>query len=421
MQAKMPCRNAPETLGWIALLLIPALTVQSMAEGFKNPPEGAAALGRAGGRIAIADDAAAVSHNPANLVDLEGTEVQAAVTIVHAETEYDSPMGGSTETESPWKFLPNLYAVQAVEDGRFAYGIGLTTPFGQSTEWDKDGLFRYSAPYFAELRMVEANPVVAARIGERVSVAAGVDFYWSDLELRQYYPWSMAVGNPAAPDGLAKFTGDGQAWGANAAVTWQVAERHRLAATYRSSFDVDYEGDFKVSNIPGPLASPSSDFDTTIKFPSIAGFGYGFQATDKLKIAVDAEWIEFSRYDSLALDIGENSALLPAAEIPEDWDDVWTYGAGVDWQFSEGMTFRAGYMFIESPIPDNTMSPTLPDADRHVFSVGLGRKSGGHSLDIAYAYSLFDDRKIDDNQDAAYNGDYDISSHLMGVSYGYTF
>ena len=112
MQAKMPCRNAPETLGWIALLLIPALTVQSMAEGFKNPPEGAAALGRAGGRIAIADDAAAVSHNPANLVDLEGTEVQAAVTIVHAETEYDSPMGGSTETESPWKFLPNLYAVK---------------------------------------------------------------------------------------------------------------------------------------------------------------------------------------------------------------------------------------------------------------------------------------------------------------------
>ena len=76
MQAKMPCRNAPETLGWIALLLIPALTVQSMAEGFKNPPEGAAALGRAGGRIAIADDAAAVSHNPANLVDLEGTEDQ---------------------------------------------------------------------------------------------------------------------------------------------------------------------------------------------------------------------------------------------------------------------------------------------------------------------------------------------------------
>lgn len=423
MQSKTRGSRATKVTGFIALLLvlILAFAARSKAEGFRNPPEGAAALGRVGGRIAIADDAAAVSHNPANLVDLTGPEVQAAVTIIHAKTEYDSPMGGSTETEEPWKFLPNLYAVEAVEDGHFAYGIGITTPFGQSTEWEKDGLFRYSAPYFAELRMVEANPVFAARVNDRLSVGAGISFYWSDLELRQYYPWSALVGNPAAPDGEAKFTGDGQAWGGNVAVTWQVTDRQRLAATYRTSFDVDYDGDFKVGNIPGPLASPCSDFSTTMKFPAVAGFGYGLQVTDKLKIAVDAEWVEFSRYDSLTLDIAENAALLPAAEIPEDWRDVWTYGIGVDWQFTEGLTLRAGYMYIESPIPDETLSPTLPDADRNVFSVGLGYKVGGHSLDVAYAYSLFDDRDISNNQNPAYEGDYDIASHLLGVSYSYAF
>ena len=226
--------------------------------------------------------------------------------------------------------------------------------------------------------MVEANPVIAARVGDRLSVGAGVSVYWSDLELRQYYPWSLAVGNPMAPDGEARFTGDGQAWGGNVAVTWQLTERQRLAATYRSSFDVDYEGDFRVSNIPGSLASPRSDFNTTMRFPAIAGFGYGFQATDKLKFAIDAEWIEFSRYDSLSLDIAENSALLPASEVPQNWNDVWTYGIGVDWQFAEGLTLRAGYMYIKSPIPDETLSPT-------------------------------------------YNGSYDIASHLLGVSYGYTF
>lgn len=423
MQSKAHYSDATNITGFLALLLIliPAFVPRSMAEGFKNPPEGAAALGRAGGTIAIADDAAAVTHNPANLVDLKGAEVQAAVTIVHAETEYDSPMGGSTKTEEPWKFLPNLYAVEAAEGGNFAYGVGITTPFGQSTEWEKDGLFRYSAPYFAELRMVEANPVFAARINDRLSIAAGVSFYWSDLELRQYYPWSALIGNPAAPDGEAKFTGDGQAWGGNAAVTWQATDRQRLAATYRTSFDVDYDGDFKVSNIPGPLASPRSDFSTTMAFPAIAGFGYGLQVTDKLKIAVDAEWIEFSRYDSLSLDIAENTALLPMADIPEDWKDVWTYGIGVDWQFAEALTFRAGYMYIESPIPDETLSPTLPDANRNVFSVGLGYKVGGHSLNIAYAYSLFDDRDIRNNQNPAYDGDYDIASHLIGASYGYIF
>ena len=422
MQTKILGSSATKPAGFVALLLVLVLAFasQSMAEGFKNPPEGAAALGRVGGQIAIADDAAAVSHNPANPVELTGPEVQAALTIVHAKTEFKSPMG-STETEDPWKFLPNLFAVEAVEDGNFAYGIGLTTPFGQSTEWKKDGLFRYSAPYYAELRMVEANPVFAARIGDQLSVAAGASFYWSDLELRQFYPWSMAVGNPAAPDGEAKFTGDGQAWGGNVAATWQFTDRQRLAATYRTSFDVDYSGDFKVSNIPGPLASPRSDFDTTVKFPAIAGFGYGFQATDKLKIAVDAEWVEFSRYDALTLDIAENSPLLPATTIAEDWNDVWTYGVGVDWQFAEALTLRAGWMYIESPIPDDTLSPTLPDANRNVFSVGLGYKAGGHSFDVAYAYSLFDDRDVSNNQNPAYNGDYDIASHLLGVSYGYSF
>jgi long-chain fatty acid transport protein len=424
MQTKILGSSATKTAGFAALLLvlILAFAAQSMAEGFRNPPEGAAALGRAGGRIAIADDAAAVTHNPANLVELDGSEVQAAVTIVHAEVDYESPLGGTTETREPWKFLPNLYGVQAVEGGNFAYGIGVTTPFGQSTEWDHNGLFRYSAPYYAELRMVEANPVFAARIGDRLSVAAGVSFYWSDLELRQYYPWSTVVGNPMAPDGEARFTGDGQAWGGNVAATLQLTDRQRLAATYRSSFDVDYEGDFRVSNIPGPIASPRSDFDTTIRFPAIAGFGYGFQVNDKLKIGIDAEWIEFSRYDSLSLDVAENNALLgPAANVSQDWNDSWTYGIGVDWQFADDLTLRAGYMYIESPIPDQTMSPTLPDANRSVFSVGLGYKVEGHSLDIAYAYSLFDDRDINNNQNPAYNGDYDIASHLLGVSYGYTF
>ena len=142
---------------------------------------------------------------------------------------------------------------------------------------------------------------------------------------------------------------------------------------------------------------------------------------DQLKIAVDAEWVEFSRYESLTLDIAENNALLPAPVIAEDWKDVWTYGFGVDWQYTEELTLRAGYMYIESPIPDDTLSPILPDANRNVFSVGLGYKTGGHSLDVAYAYSLFDDRDVNNNQNPAYNGDYDISSHLLGISYSYKF
>ena len=54
-----------------ALLLVIAMD-PVQADGFRNPPEGAAALARGGARVTQADDPTTISHNPANLMDLEG-------------------------------------------------------------------------------------------------------------------------------------------------------------------------------------------------------------------------------------------------------------------------------------------------------------------------------------------------------------
>ena len=49
-------------------VLLPGLSVR--ADGFRNAPDTAAAIGLAGNNIAWVDDASAVFFNPANLVDL---------------------------------------------------------------------------------------------------------------------------------------------------------------------------------------------------------------------------------------------------------------------------------------------------------------------------------------------------------------
>ena len=144
----------------IGALMVISTIAQVHAEGFRNPPEGAAALGRGGGKIALTDDATSVSHNPAALTGIAEPQVEAALTVIRAKSEFDSPLGPTEETEDPWKFLPNLYAAWPFADQGVVAGIGITTPFGQSTEWDKDGFFRYSAPYFAELRVVNVNPTL---------------------------------------------------------------------------------------------------------------------------------------------------------------------------------------------------------------------------------------------------------------------
>jgi long-chain fatty acid transport protein len=107
--------------------------------------------------------------------------------------------------------------------------------------------------------------------------------------------------------------------------------------------------------------------------------------------------------------------------VPQKWEDTWTYGLGAEWDVRSDVTVRAGYIYLESPVPEETLSPTLPDADRHVVSVGVGLHRNGHCLDVAYGYSIIGDREVSPEANPAYAGTYETSSHLMSVSYGYSF
>lgn len=403
-----------------------------LANGFRNPPAGAEALGRAGGKIAQVDDASAVEHNPANLTEIKNPQAMVSLTVIDTSTDFRSPMG-TASTKDSWKFLPDVFAVLPTANPNVTAGLGVTTPFGQSTVWEQTGAFRYTAPYSAELTVINVNPTIAAKLNDQISVGAGLDVYMSRLDLKQVMPWSMLTGVPM-PDGVAHLQGDGSGVGGNAAVTYHPTKAQAIALTYRSPITVDYSGDSEFSGFPAGARAlgltPSSDFDSSIEFPTIIGLGYGIELSETVRVEADVEWVEFSRYDSLSLDSANNNALLngPGSPNPmapmtvrQNWKDAWTFGAGADWKATRDLTLRAGYMFLQSPVPGETLAPTLPDADQHVFTVGAGLHRGANRLDVAYGYSLIGDRDVNNNQNPAYNGTYETTSHLMSVSYGRSF
>ena len=163
-------------------------------DGFRNPPEGAAAFGRGGSRLTETGDPSAVTHNPANLVDLPRAAVMPTVNIGYAEKTYEAPTGASEEMEV-WSVMPALYASFPASDGTFAFGFGLSTPYGQSNEWGERGIFTGIQPYYSNLQSINASPVLAVRLCETLSFGAGVDVIWSELELRQTNPWSGMPGD----------------------------------------------------------------------------------------------------------------------------------------------------------------------------------------------------------------------------------
>ncbi|HMP72974.1 MAG TPA: outer membrane protein transport protein [Kiritimatiellia bacterium] len=402
------------------------LSASLFADGFRNPPEGASALGRIGGRIAYTEDASAIAHNPANLVDLDQPSAYLSLTLGYSKMKFEAPDGRSTSSRSPWALLPNLFAATPLGEDGWAFGIGLTSPYGRSTELPEDSPFRYSAPYYTQLMSANVAPTVAKRLNERLSVGFGVNFLYTDLEFRQIYPWGVVLGNPALPDGRNTISADGYGVGAAAAITYAIRDNQRIALTYRSPIKVDLEGSFRITDIPvdpvrGPAGAPRSDFESDITFPMVIAFAYGIQLTDKLTLEANIEWARQSSFDKLDLDAGINQPLLPSDSIETDWNDNWTYGLSALYQIDDQWVLRAGYIYLESPVPSRTMLPTTAEEDQSVVSIGVGYTSGNHRLDATYSLGLFNGRRVTNSDTPDFNGKYDFEAHLFSLAYALNF
>ena len=401
------------------------------AEGFRNPPPGTFDLGRAGGRIAQVDDSSAVQQNPANLIDLTNAELQFTPTVVYIHADYRSPSGETATSKDPWKFLPNAFATMPLYDGKLALGLGVTVPYGLGNEWDTrssayafpTGAWRYQAPYLAQLTTYNVNPTIAIKANDCLSLGAGLDVMYSQVTLRQFFPWFLATGNPASPDGHAAFNADGIGAGANFGATIRITERQRFALTLRTPIRVDYDGHFELNNVPAALGGTNirDKFKTSIKFPTIIAAGYGVDLTDTIRLETDVEWLQFSNFKSLQIDSAAAQSFGFPKSIPENWHDTFTAGIGGDWKFASNWVARASYQYYDSPVPDSTFSPTIPDASQNVFTIGLGYKLGAHSLEAAYGLDFYGNRNIINDQNPAFNGDYKITVHLLSFSYRYTF
>jgi len=400
-----------------------------LADGFRNPPEGGSALGRAGMRLTQGDDPAVITHNPANMMDLPKASVMSAFTFAYSKTDYTNPFGISEESEDPWSILPAVYAVMPLREGECRLGVGLHVPYGQAKKWDSDGVFRIGAPYYAMMKSINLNPSLATRIGESLAVGVGVNLMWSELEFKQGLPWLPPPAGLMGPVSRLRFDGDGYGFGANIGLTWQVSDAQRVAVSYRSPVSVEYDGDFSTANPPPPgalppMITPTSDFETEIDFPSILGIGYGVRLSDSVRAEMNVEWIEHSRNEELDLDIENNNTLLVMSagttSIPQQWDDTWTVGLGADWQVNSEWTLRTGWTYLPTPVPEETMMPSLAEGDRNVLALGAGYRKDRHAADIAYAYNISEDRTVDAPQNMI-QGDYEFEPHLISVSYAYTF
>jgi long-chain fatty acid transport protein len=370
--------------------------------------------------VAVADDPSAILHNPAGLISSKGTKLYGGGTVVIISSTYNSPTGGSEDTEFRVFFPPHQYISSDLGMEDMVFGVGIYSPFGiGGRKWDRGGLTRF-ASVRNDIATLSVNPTVAWQVLPALSVGAGIDYMKSFNTAERMIDQSFF----GAGDGQLLLDGDGSGWGYNLGAIYNFKEQLSFGLAYRSGIEIDTEGTAKLKNI-APALQPlfggprfKTDADTTLDFPEIWSIGVAYRPTGSLVLALDLEWVLWSSFDKFDLDL-ENE--VPAAEFTDsstalDWEDVLTVKVGVEYKATEKLSFRGGYAYVETPVPAHTLEPGNPDSDQHNFSIGFGYIINKWVIDAFYNAGFFEDRKVDN---AILSGEYENFIHYTGFSVGY--
>lgn len=370
------------------------------------------------GAAAGGEDITALFNNPAAIGLYDGFNASANGALILPEADISvsdfpdtrtvagSPIGGArTATSDDIALVPATYGSLEIND-TLKLGIGITAPFGLVTDYGRDWAGRYHAT-FSELLTINVNPVVAYTPTPWFTIGFGVVAQYAKAQLENAVDFGTiaqangapVTGGTAATDGYARVEGDDIAFGGTIGVILRPTDRFRFGVSYRSEIEHDLEGDVDfdtpaafagLANAAGLVDQSASAQATT---PAQINIGASFDVTDRLTVAAEADWTQWSSFEELRV----NGDVLDTITVStSDYQDSWFLSVGASYQATDKLKLRLGFAFDEGAATDEFRTPRIPDSDRYWLAAGLGYELWeGTTINLAYTYVAVDDGRID--------------------------
>jgi long-chain fatty acid transport protein len=415
---------------WIIIVVAAVLcwcSVTAWGSGFALVQQGTAAMAQGNAFVADASDASAIFYNPAGLNQLKGPQFYQALILNYPDRDY-SGGGQDSETNHRWFHSMTAYLALPVHE-RVALGIGFFTPFGMGTAWPPTWAGRYLTTY-TSLKTYCLNPVISVKVLDNLSLAAGFDVLWSKVRLQRKTP--VVIRRVVLPDGEIRINGNGQGYGYNFGMLYEPLSGVKLGVSYRSQISVTHYGDM-TTTLPAPLPAASSVGGSAgLIYPASLTMGVSYSRFTPFTFEFDTTWTGWSVYRKLKINfdypVTVNGVLTQTSTVPKNWHDSWAFRFGANCKIREGMKVRAGYIYDLTPVPDSSFDPQVPDANRHIFTVGGDMKVWRFTLGFAYNFILQEGRTKNNtivNNGVANplqaNGRYTSNIHSVGLSWSLQF
>ena len=406
------------TRSLLLLIAVMAAAPYAYGSGYAVFTQGASALGQGNAVTAHIDDPSAVFFNPALMSSLPGTQVMLGTTLIAVDRNFSAlPGGNDAETKDTINYPSTFYITHKFNE-KISAGLGVFSPFGLAHEWGTEWDGRYITTK-TKLQTFDINPAVSWQIIPGVALAVGVDVMFLDATLEKNIQLPSGF-----PDAASKFKGDGTGVGYNAGLLVDLGKDASFGIAYRSEIKVTAKGDATFSNVPPPLQAvptlKNSGGEADITLPQQITAGLAYKGIDRLVLEVGMRWEGWSSFDELKIEFDNGN---PSSVSPRAWKDVYGFNAGASYRLNDTFSLLGGYLYGNTPVPDSTFDPTIPDADTHLFSIGTDVDYKKFKVSLAYAYQLLENRNKSNaiGDPAPANGKYETDAHLLALGLTYKF
>lgn len=365
----------------LALLLVLPQNVFAVGSGgFENASFSTSSLAQGNATVAQADEPAAISYNPAGIVDLPGLQVQTNGAFLNVNTYWENSAYGTKHAKNTVVPVPTGYIT--LNPGKYlwnrvAFGIGSDSPFGLSNKWHSNYANVHYVGWQNWLKMYTIKPTLAVKLTDWLSIGGGPIYYRIfDFGGIQAYP-NRLVTPYTWPDGQVRLNLAGNHWGWQMGALLKPHKKHQVGFYFRSPVEILTKGLVKVEN--SSFAS-GGKFETggnaKINLPLNVTIAYAFKPTDRTTIETDFGYTRWSTHKRLYINADPVSAaddgiLGQIGRVDKDYNDSYTLHLGGNHKLTKRLTLMGGWVFYWPAVPKDHFTPAVPDAKSMAVSTGF--------------------------------------------------
>jgi long-chain fatty acid transport protein len=404
---------------------------RASAAGVYQDGASARSMAMGGTTTAVADNPSdALYSNPAALSEIRGPtlEVSAGAGFVHGDF---SNRSNNDNILNDAGALGSAAFVAPAGPLRFAFGI--SPDIATRARWRYSdtpgglgGATTYGVqPQQSELLLLRTSFGVSWQVTPTFSLGASVGLLYNQNELNAVYVFQSQPVLRSAKT-LLDLNTSGFGCNVEGGFLWKPIPTLSLGASYTSSSRIVSTGtasgnaSAQFANLGLGGARSAFDYDAQVVniFPQQVSAGVGWQATPKLLLSAQMDWINWANaFDTLRVHLtnGNNqvlNGLLNSRTLddnaPLDWSDQFIWRFGAEYKLDSHWTLRGGYIYSQNPVPTSTLTPLTAAITENTLTAGVGFHTGPVKIDLSYQWSLPNTVHI--GQSALASGEYSNST-----------